>query len=221
MPPAASSNPKVEFREWLVRRVMDMAFQVHPDESVDTLTKRLGIRPDVLVEAQKRKLEELRSLGRQGKNIGARRRVIDGRAAIFMNIGKPIHEDLMELCRLRKIDLANMVRAALNTLLLGPRNPRNILIKGCWYKGERCKVEHSKKKRWPYVVYTTVSHGAKIALQRRADALGTTVTALIRCQLVDLLEGHVPKLYYVNPGSMFGDPDKYWTTMELMKKEMK
>ena len=217
---AASSSPKVEFREWLVRRVMDMAFQVQPGESVDALTKRLGIRPDVFVEAQQRKLAELRALGRPGKQLGARRaRVADGRASVYLNLPAAVHADLIELCRLKKLPLAHMVRAALNTLLLGPRNPRNVQEQACWYKGERAQIKGTDKRRWPYVAFTTVSHGAKIALQRRADGLGCTITALARCQLVDLLEGHLPKLYFVNAASMFGDPDKYWTTVEQMKRQ--
>jgi len=199
---------------------MDMSFLVQPTESVDVLTKRLGIRADVFVEAQARKLAELRAVGRPGKTLGARRRIADGRAAIFLNLPTEIHTDLIELCRLRQVPLAHLVRAALNTLLLGPRNPRNVTQRsGAYYKGARCVLTKTKTERWPHVAFTTVSQGAKLALQRRADGLGCTVTALVRCQLVDLLEGHVPKLYFVNCASMFGDPNKYWTTAEQMRKE--
>lgn len=202
------------FRAWLVDRVSEARLRKVAGQTLEDRARYLGVQPDVLIEADKRRLERHASVGRFASN-----REVHGRAAhdaytyrIQLYMPPVIAKPFDEVCEIKGITASTLGRAVVHTLLLSPNNPRwygtGWLYKGKLYSEDRCQTG----KRAPQSVTKQfiISTGADIALRRRAERAGTHKTALVRGAIIDLLEGHTGKLIYSDTGSMYNDPDRYY-----------
>lgn len=209
------------FRRWLIDKLKQSRWARMKGESIEHLGVRLGVQPDVLIVAQRELHRERRAAGLRPISLGEHQRPHQVTSKkLLLLFPKAVYADWKQLCDLRGIKAATMLRSLIHTLLSGPRNPT---WTGRWwiYHGRRYPLDkhsHHKRtsKKWPYVTHTTVTHGAAAALTMRADGAGTTVTALMRGQVIDLLEGRLERLNIINaPGAMFDDEKRYWTGTEL------
>ena len=212
--------PITRFRRWLIDKLKQSRWARVKDETIEHLAERLGVHPDVLVVAQRELDQKRRAAGLRPVSLGEHQRPHQVTSKkLVLEFPKAVYDDWKQLCDLRGIPPATMLRSLIHTLLSGPQNP-TWTRRGWTYHGLRYpldKYSHEKKtsKKWPYATHTTVTHGASAALTMRAGAAGTTVTALMRGQLIDLLEGRLARLNIINsPGSMFDDEKRYWTGTE-------
>ena len=205
------------FRAWLVDRVSEAKLRKVAGQSLEDRARYLGVQPDVLVEADQRRLERVASVGRFASN-----REVHGRAAhdsytcrvrLYMPI--VIAKPFDELCQIKGVTTSMLGRAIVQTLLLSAHNPRwygtGWLYKGKFYTEDRLVTDNGNERSSAVSVIKqfVISTGADIALRRRAERAGCTKTALVRGAIIDLLEGHTGKLVYADTASMYNDPDRY------------
>lgn len=194
------------FRTWLVQRVSEARIRKSAKMSLEDQAKHLGIQPDVLLEAEAVRKKRIEDAGRQGYRRGVPSNTYyDGYTRrIKLYMPEQILRPLEAVCTARNIDFQDLARAAVQTLLSGPDNPR-YAGKGWVYKGKRLTPGRTLARCF------WVSTGADIALGLRAERAGVTKTGLVRGVLIDVIEGRVKRLLYTDLTSMWNDPSRYWT----------
>lgn len=198
------------FRRWLIDRLKETRFSIFDGYDVRKLAERLGVQTSVLRLAQSEKADELLAAGR--KYSGVER--TQSRTSVQISIWMPplIREDLELRAQRMQCTAAEITRAIAHTLLSGPDNPV-VLGRQWWYHGE----SHPWKRDNAARIDTTVSNGARAALDLRAQRLGTTATAIMRGAIADYLEYRMEEIYFLPALQMWEDPSRYWTG-ELMRK---
>jgi hypothetical protein len=193
-----------------VERVSDAKLQVPKDQkTLEGQARYLGVQPDVLEEASAKRRARIEAAGHQvsardvhgasAHNIYTRR--------VVLYVPTEIRALLQGLCETRRISVHDLARAATHTLLLSGGIP-SYTGKGWFYKGKRYGLGPATV-RLKLQEQFRISVGAYIALNRRAELHGASVSGLIRGALIDVLEGRTRKLVYVDTSSMYNDPERY------------
>ena len=195
------------FRKWLVDRVSEAQMQIYAGESLADRARRLGVQTDVLVEAEQLRHERLERVGRYASSRSVIsspvRRAYTQQISLYMPA--EVEEPLEAIAAQRSLQLQDVARAVVHTLLLGPDNPLWVGRQGWMIGGKVRMAGHDNQRK------LCVSRGADIALNTRAARLGVSKTGLVRGALCDLIEGRLRRLIYVDVASMWNDPNKYWT----------
>lgn len=211
-----ASQPQVsKFREWLVDRVKESGWVGYSGEDDEQLSSRLGVRPEVLVEARNSLADEYRREGREPLDVGTRRRrQFPAQPRYEVVLPKVVHKDWLVYCRARQLDESTVLRSIVHYLLSRPQNPGPITYRW-WYRGRCyrvCKERGGRKKTGKFItsVEARITNGARAALTRRARSLNVHPSALVRAVMMDLLEGRLKSLPVVNIDQMWDDPNRYW-----------
>lgn len=197
-----------QFRCWLVDRVSEARVHKVAGQSLEDLARYLGVQPDVLEEATKKRHERIEQAGFRATN-----REVHGRAGhrvytrvIPLYVPREVMDPIRALCEQRDILPVGLFRAVIHTFLLSSRNPtwqnKGWLYQGKCYSGSISAPGNSKYQ-------VRISTGAHIALTRRAEVRGATLTGLVRGAILDMLEGRTKKLIYVDTAGMYNDPHRY------------
>lgn len=201
------------FRRWLLDKVKRSRWVTHNADTVESVARRIGVQPDVIVQAQRELADERKAEGKIPMVLGTGRTRRLKRRQIDVDMPKAVHEDWLLYCQTRDLPGSVVIRSVIHTLLSGPDNP-SWIGRQCRYRGKMLPLEgygQFVKRGWPYNVKTDVSEGASRALAVRARNLGCTLTALVRGAVIDLLEGRTKRLNIVNsPDAMWDDETRYW-----------
>jgi len=214
-----TSDEETRFRRWLVDRLVESKWPGVRGEDRAVLARRLGVNPAVLDEAELELRRRAKGEGTIPAKLGSpefyRQPNVNVR---FCECAFPteVYKDWQAYCRSQGVTESVALRSLVHTLLSGPRQPSWLGRAWC-YKDKMLKLvgygEFTKAgKKWPYTAKTEISKGAESALIRRAQMTGATPAALVRGQVIDLLEGRVERLLIATgPRAMWDDARKYWT----------
>lgn len=203
---------EVRFRRWLIEQLQHTRWVTEPGDTVGSVADRLGVTPQLLAEAQRQYTERAREAGRTPLVLGGRRPVTS-RVKITLAFPKSIWEDWLAVVAAQNATPAVLLRSLIQQLLCGPENPRD-LGRGWRYRGRRAKLVGKHGAHYPFVVHTDISDGAYRALCMRAGEIGVTPTALMRGQVLELMEGRIRRILLVPSWqSMWDDPARYWTSV--------
>jgi hypothetical protein len=224
---AHEDHGEPHFRRWLITQLKHSRWVRFADDTVEQLAERLLVHPEALRIAQRELDEERARKGRELVEVGTRNRLpvgekhlkgfrATGAVKFSMQMPKVAFDDWKEYCTLRGLESAVILRSAVHSVLTSPTNPR-WLGHGWFYKGRREVMfgynEYSKRhKGWPYGAVTDLPMGVRQALERRAVASRCTATALVRGQIIELLEGRLTRLIIISTTQqLYEDPDRYIT----------
>lgn len=178
------------------------------------MAKRVGVQPDVLRDAQRRLEEQNAERGQYGGTaLGGSRTVRTGKAVPYVLKTPPkVLIDWKAYCTYRDIKSSTLLRSLIHSLLSGPKDPD--YVSNRWrYRGRLVTVPpHEHSKTTPYRLDSLISPGSRRALGLRAKRRGCTKTALVRGQVLELLEGKLSSFEIISgPMAMHEDETKYWT----------
>lgn len=208
-----SDEGESRFRRWLIDKLKRSRWVTYSTDTTESVAKRIGVQPDVIVQAQRELAAERQAEGKAPMRLGTGRTKRGRRRQIDVDMPKEVHEDWILYCRTRDLPGSVVIRSLIHTLLSGPDNPTWISRR--WrYRGRLLRLVGYKEyvnRGWPYNVKTDVSEGAARALAVRARGLGCTLAALVRGAVIDLLEGRTKRLNIVSSSdAMWDDETRYW-----------
>ena len=215
----ASENRRIgQFRRWIVEKLKETIWLHYAGEERSEVAKRLGLQPELLLEAELSLERDCRRDGRTPVKLGSSNASSSRRLSSGFHVDLPIpprvHADLIAYCDTRKIPPSTLLRSLIHWLLLRRELPAACSGKYWIYRGKReqiCRRRSETTGRRATSVDTLVTAGAKQALIRRARKRGVAVSALVRGAVMELLEGRIKRLYVVtNVKEMWDDPDRYW-----------
>lgn len=213
----ATRNKKhiADFRRWIIERLKESQWVSYQDEDLEAESKRLGLRPELLREAQTSLAEDCRRQGRQPMRLGKQRmRAERGRARFEIVLPRVVHEDWRIYCESRELTSAVLLRSLIHGLLSRVEQPS--WLGPYWhYRGQKqaiCLERRGQRGKYLTVLCTDITRGASHALVRRANNSNVLPSALVRGAILDLLEGRTTELtILVLPGEMWDDADRYYT----------
>lgn len=190
------------FRNWLVRRLADTAYAREVGDPAP-VAARIGVTPAVLLEARAVHSARVRAHGLpvpMGANRAGHRRV---RPQVLLTMPKGVFDAWIDYCDSVKLRGSVVLRSAVDIYLRSDWEPE--ICEGYWrVNGEtwRAKTETEQER-------ALITDGADRALRIRAAVRGTTLTALLRGLVTELLEGRVPAPRPIAARAMWDDAKLY------------
>ncbi len=197
------------FRSWLLERLLGTKWATLParDDEIDALAERLGVQPELLLEAR---AEAKIQKSKNGLRIAAARPDESGRFKRYYQfhlfMPPPVHKAWLEECAYRELRGPVLLRALIQEYLMGDTEPTPLSF---WYwKGKRYQMGKAEQ-RSPFLERATITQGANRALKRRAMAIGTTPTAIARALIIEALSGEHRAVKLIEHSMMFDDERRY------------
>lgn len=220
---ADEKKDAAEFRYWLVGKLASSRWPVRKDDTDETMSKRLGVRPEVLAEARAVLQKMKRPTDRLAPRLGIPK-ALDGKKRRFRVFVEPpplIYADWHEYVKLRRLESAVLLRSALHHAMQLTWQPIDLHSgRRAWrYKGQ--SLAQDRIRDHDYRMSTEVNQALFDALTQRAIATGTTSGAIARWALVLLLEGWLEKTLLIVPTieALYKSPSDYCLAPE--KKRIK
>jgi hypothetical protein len=211
---------EARFRGWIIERLKETRWLGFIGDDWESVSKRLGVRPEILVEAQRSLDEEYRELGRHPKPLGQDHllRRMGPRCRCEILLPWEVYEDWLAYCRARQLSKSVLLRSVIHRMLSVPTQPGHV-GKGWIYRGQALKAcckrnigRGGKRGRLMTSISTELTHGAHEALVRRARKSGVPCAGLLRGAVLDLLEGRTKQLVVMSRvDELWDDPTRYWT----------
>jgi len=217
MPPGPDPKGHAQFRSWLIEKLKETSWSTFVDEEVEGLSQRLGVRVEVLREAQRSLNADYERAGRVPSRIGRPGAAVrsGGRQFFELLLPREVHEDWCAYCQTRQLTHAVLLRSLIHRLLSYPPSGERLSRRAWIYRGRRlktCTERRGRTSRYLTSIATEITPGAKQALVRRAHRLATDPSTLVREAVVELLEGRCGRLAIIGtPLGMWDDPDRYFT----------
>lgn len=200
------------FRQWLVEKVRATAHarEPLPPEQLPFKAFELGVHPSVLEEARSEYLEEA---ARGGVLVGSGRKRRGSRHwQVKLHFPREVFVAWKEEASVRGLEGSTILRSLLHAYLLGSHEPYPLLNYWLW-KGRRRLIGKSQSGTAAFTERALATHGARRALERRAQRLGCSPSAVLRGLVIETLERR-----YAQPGSiaivdartMFDDEARYY-----------
>lgn len=202
------------FKRWLVDKLKVTRWPYPAATSLAELSRKLGVRPEVLLQAQAELDSERRHQGLPLTRLGdPSRRSGRAQAQLTMQMPEEIHGRWAVESKRRGITAAVLFRSAVHRFLSFPDPPVHPTVSVWMVDGAACSLPWKPPARWPFWVNAYITRGAKEALTRRARAYGCPEFALLRAIMLDTLAGHLDKklIYLTTVDGMWDDPQRYWT----------
>src|SRR5262249_47472285 len=111
------------FRRWLLDKVKRSRWVRYNADTVESVAQRIGVQPDVIVQAQRELAAERKADGKMPLVLGTGRTKRSKRRQIDVDMPKAVHEDWLLYCRTRDLPGSVVIRSVIHTLLSGPDNP--------------------------------------------------------------------------------------------------
>jgi hypothetical protein len=204
------------FRRWIIAKLKESSWVVYHGEDLERVAERLGLRPELLREAQESLAEDCRREGREPVRLGKpNAKARGGRAFVDIVLPKRVHEDWQAYCATRELAASVLLRSLIHRALVFPPPAQRRCDRGWIYRGKYMPVCLERPEgggRYVTSIAADVTPGAKLALARRSRKLGVMPSAIVREAIVDLLEGRTKQLAIIGSvGGMWDDPDRYWS----------
>jgi len=217
--PRSDDKFVAQFRRWIVTKLKESTWWQFQGESRDAVAKRLGLRPELLLEAQLSLERDCRRDGRAPVRLGTSNMSPLGQWGtehrVEIVLPRLVYEEWEAYCQTRQVASGVLLRSLIHRMLMLRELPEVSRGKDWVLRGQRLAICLDRKGgNGAYVtrLVAKITAGAKQALLRRARKCGISVSALIRGCIVELLEGRVPKLVLVGSiREMWDDPNRYWT----------
>lgn len=204
------------FRKQLIRQLATTAWAALgvTDEDIARHARGLGVAPELLKAAhdiveRERKARGLKPVQGQKKN-----------ERTFPQLEIHMPAELFDLwhswCESQHCTSNALGRGLIHAYLLGTWEPAH-LGQHWVYKGKVMTVPRKNytEAAWPYRERIFVTRGAKAALVFRARRQHTTMTALVRGLMLEVLEGRYRTVIPKDARSMFDDVDRYVRHLNL------
>lgn len=204
-------NKHLTFRKWLISQ-LKVSHWARSAEPLETLAIRLGVQPDVLVEAQQSLEEDLKKVNAAPLRIGSAHRSVKlMEYHLELPLPPVVKNDWVVYCQSRNIEGGTLLRSLINRALLTGENPAlNVCrFQGWIYRGKQERLDRMPGYKREFRVRSTLPRGAAQALAKRCQNLKVSRTGFLRGLVLDLLEGRTTKLLLVSVQSMSGDPASY------------
>ena len=217
MSPPRSTSQVAVFRRWLVRRLQDTCWVRVREELVESTAVRLGVQPSVLREAQ---AELDAAVVAAGKTPPSRSGQAAGRTPgqshrCEVVLPDRVHQDWQAYCQSREVPSSTMLRSLVHRMLMSNRLPAQARDRQCHYRGRLVKATLQRNHgtgHFATSVECFISAGARQVLIARSRAARTTISALLRGTIIDLLEGRTTKVVLLHSiNEMWNDPQRYAT----------
>jgi len=108
-------------------------------------------------------------------------------------------------CAFRGIEGSAILRSVIHSYLLSSHEPEGAVSRWYW-KGRLCEMGRNGARPFERAV---IPRGANRALKRRAHQRGTTVLAIVRALVLEVLDGKHRKLVLIDAPMMFDDEERY------------
>lgn len=194
------------FRRWLVEKLKQTRWVKKPEETYEELARRLWVAPEALIEAQKALDRDRRRVGRELIEIGTRRQLARQHGELY-DVAMPerVYVDWDAYCKQRRTQPSCILRSLVVHSLA--RKTRPAWVAQQWrYRGQVLKVPYNTK----CVARTRIPLGVRQALLRKSEAWGMSMAALVRTEVVELLEGKLTRLPLImTVRELSDDPDSY------------
>jgi hypothetical protein len=212
------SDPQVsKFRLWLILRLKETSWVRFQDDTIFDVSKRIGVREDLLLEAKRSFEEDCRRRGKtphqpspfdwdEGVRTGKTRKV-------EVVLPREVYLDWKANPMVRNLPPRAMLRSLVHKLLMSPRQPSHVSCR-CIYRGKPLPVSsarHNGRGHLENSVETTLSVGAYAALRLRSQHFNCTISALLRGVILDFLQGKTRDVTPVYSAlDMWDNPNMYW-----------
>lgn len=208
------SQPQVaKFRRWIVKRLKETNWVHFQDDSIEDVSRRLGLRPELLLEAKHSFEEEARRRGLEPQRTGLAA-LSESRRAARCEVVLPVEvfRDWEAHVQARGWHGTLMLRSLVHKMLLSSKLPA-VVTRTCIYRGKFVPLRTQRnngKGHYSTVVECDLSDGAHQALWDRARKANVSVSALLRGAILDLLEGRTTKVVPIYTRmQMWNDPLRY------------
>lgn len=193
-----------DFRTWLVAQVAETKHARVPladDEALNALAVRLGLQPEVLIDAR----NSVRVRGRARLRSSWKR---DGVSkTLFVTCAREPFLAWQRHIHAWGIDSSQLIRALVYAYLTGSYEPPRERMSRYWiWEGKHVKTVNG------LFVQAVIKYGAYLALEERARRLDHTVSALIRALMLENMAGNFGQrgvLTIMDLRSMPEDPEYY------------
>jgi hypothetical protein len=203
-----TQNPHADqltFRAWLIKQLTLTRWSLPSTLTDAEAAARLGVRTDVLREANALRAAELKRRGHGGIARGKRRYTGSDYAVLDLRAPGPIHKIWLETCAVLGLAQSTIFRSLVHHFLLAPARPAHTaktwVIRGRIY---RLKAQHDVPS-----LKTRVPKGLQIALDAHAEIFRVPLSGLLRGIVTEFLEGRTQRLKIVTYEELWGDPDRY------------
>lgn len=203
------------FRRWIIAKLKESSWVVFQGEELERVAERLGLRSELLREAQESLAEDCRREGREVVRLGQpHAKARGGRTFYDIVLPKRVHEDWQAYCRIRDLPESVLLRSLIHRVLVFPPAEERRCDKGWVYRNEHLPICMDRPEgggRYITSVAAEITPGAKQALARRSRKLGIQPSAIVRQSIVDMLEGRITEIAIIGTvAGMWDDPDRYW-----------
>lgn len=203
-----------EFRRWLVDRLVgtEHATRRIEDDKLDDYAARIGVQPDVLIEAR----IKARHLVVEGKSRHALSdETRPGYRTYFVKVRMPprVLKRWQEECERRDVESSVLLVSLLHNYLSGRREPVQQFLDRKWWHldGRRLLVAKISE----IGATALVSRGAWRALKIRATRLGEFRATVIRALMLEAMNGMHMDLPIVYLHAMLDDEHRYYLGPDL------
>lgn len=195
------------FRKQTIERLCATAYVSMDiaDSRLDEIAERIGVQPDVLVEARVRHRIGAKALGRS--RFTERERVALSMPEVVWNAWLLEVED-------RGVERETLLRSVIHAYLLSSYEPPEV-IWGWRFDGKLLHTNHrnweiKNKKRWPWMQTAKMPPGAMRALELRGKARGSGATAIARALVLEIMAGRWRDVRLVDQRVMSDDERQYY-----------
>jgi len=192
--------PATAFRKWLIQQLQRTRW-VRLNEPAEVTAQRLGVTTAVLLKARAAHAQDVER-GELGYRIMAEN------ITYTIEVPEAVHVEWMRRCSLMRVESSAALRTLIHHFLLSREVPDPV---GWKVHGHRYRIARPRGGDWPWRIRPEISRGAAAALKIRAERYRTTATALVRSQVIKLLEEPNYKMpRVVTPEQMHVIAEKYW-----------
>jgi hypothetical protein len=204
------------FRKWLVERVSTTSHaQSSDDDDVDKMAERMGVHPDVLLEARimarQRRIDAGRAVGAGVKRAGSNHYQFE------LLFPPEVFDAWKQECANRGMTGSVMMRSLIHAYLLGSVEP-DAVSKRWEYRGivhplpnvHQWAKDHGR--RYPYRERSLIPQGARRALVHRSSRLGMDPTTVVRSLILLMMNGrwaHPGTIRVIDCANMYDDETRY------------
>lgn len=199
------TSDTLPFRKWLVRQVLALRWKAPRGSTMEQISEHLGVRVDVLLEAQALRELEVKRLGRTPRPGGKRALFRTDYALVRVTLPPEILKAWTEYHETLRVVPGALLRSLVHQFLMAG-GPRPQVLTPSWrYQG---RVYRMNDRNDPEAV-SRVTLGARVALDHYAKLWAVSAQCIVRGLVTELLEGRIKKLQIVGFREIWGDPDRY------------
>lgn len=187
------------FREWLVWQLKLSRWSRVRGESSTELAYRLGVQSDALEQAMRERAIDIETMAK----VPPRIRVEQRKIKVWIPV--EVWSEWKRYCKILSISGGTLLRSICNHYLQNPVTTPAMQLSSWRYRGKRYKVRLETRR----LLMARVPRGARQAIDHYASLLRTSMGALVRGLILDVLEGRTRRLKIVTVDEMWGDPKRY------------